>query len=55
MQSSSEKPAGEGGYENEGVGNEVEQAALPLYEFPADSPSVKQIGENLKITYYDRI
>src|SRR5258708_8429396 len=37
MQSSDQQPTGEPGRESGEVGDEKEQASLPLYEFPADS------------------
>lgn len=53
MQSSSEKPAGESGHENGGTGNEVEQAALPLYEFPADSSLLQDAAESPQVKHQD--
>jgi hypothetical protein len=41
MQSSGQQPTEEIGHENGGVGNEKEQASLPLYEFPAESSQLQ--------------
>jgi hypothetical protein len=43
MQSSGQQPMEEIGHENGGVKNENEQASLPLYEFPAQSPQLEDI------------
>jgi hypothetical protein len=53
MQSSGEKPEGESGQENGGTGNEVEQAALPLYEFQADSSLLQDAAESPQVTHQD--
>jgi hypothetical protein len=53
MQSSSEKPAGETGHDNEETGNEIEQAASPLYEFPADSSLLQGAHESSQVTDQD--
>jgi hypothetical protein len=53
MQSPGEKPTGEDGHENEGTGNEVEQAALPLYEFPADSSLLQGAPEIPQLKHQD--
>jgi hypothetical protein len=53
MQSSDQQPAGENRRENGEVGNEIEQASTPLYEFPAggspfqDAPQPASITRNL--------
>jgi hypothetical protein len=47
MQSSGEKPAGESGHE------EIEQAAVPLYEFPADSSLLQDAPESAQVTQQD--
>jgi hypothetical protein len=43
MQSSGQQPTEEIGHENGGIGNEKEQASLPLYEFPAESSQLQDI------------
>lgn len=59
MQSSGQQPTEEMGHENGGVGNEKEQASLPLYEFPAeisqvqDTPLIPQAS--YQIQQYDPI
>jgi hypothetical protein len=53
MQSSSEKPAGESGHDNGETGNEIEQAASPLYEFPADTSLLQGAPESPQVTDQD--
>lgn len=53
MQSSNEKPAGGTGRGNGENGNEIEQAASPLYEFPADSSLLQGAPEPPQVTEQD--
>lgn len=51
MQSSGQQPPKETGHEDEGVGNEIEQASLPLYEFPADNSQLQDATLSPQVTY----
>jgi hypothetical protein len=53
MQSSNEKPVEKTGHENGENGNEIEQAALPLYEFPADSSLLQGAPESPQVIDQD--
>jgi len=53
MQYSSENPAGDSGQDNGGTENEVGQAELPLYEFPADRPSLPDAAGSPQVTRQD--
>jgi hypothetical protein len=51
MHSSDQQPAEETGHENEGAGKEIEQASLPLYEFPADNSQLQDASLSPQVPY----